>query len=328
MWKYILRRFLFALFTIWVISIISFAVIQLPPGDYVTDMVDRMRAQSGFVPPEWEQSLREAYGFDDPLTVQYFKWIKNIIVNGQFGYSFTYNRDAAEMIVERLPMSFMLSFSSFLFVWAVAFPIGVYSAVRQYSVVDYAASFVGFIGLAIPNFLLALIFLFVTYKYMGQAMIGLFSEQYVDAQWSWPRFVDMLKHLWIPVIIIGTGGTAGLIRTMRANLLDELKKPYVDTARAKGLAEYKLLLKYPVRHALIPFVSTIGWMLPALISGETIVSIVLNLPTAGPVLFRALVQQDQFVAAGFILLLGSLTVIGTFISDLLLAWVDPRIRLP
>lgn len=327
MWKYLFRRFLYALFTVWVISIIAFAVIQLPPGDYVTQLVDRLRAQSGEVTPEWEQRMREIYGFDDPFFVQYYKWIRNIVMRGQFGYSFIYKRDAVEMIVERLPMSFALSFSSFLFVWAVALPIGVYSAVRQYSLADYIISFFGFIGLAVPNFLLALIILFFTYKYMGQAMIGLFSEQYVNAPWSWGKVIDLLSHVWIPMTIIGLGGTAGLIRTMRANLLDELNKPYVDTARSKGVPELKLLFKYPVRHALNPFVSTIGWILPGLISGETIVSIVLNLPTSGPVLFAALQQQDQFVAAGFILLLSTLTVIGTFISDLLLAWVDPRIRL-
>ncbi len=327
MWKFLSRRLLYAIFTIWTISILSFAVIQLPPGDYVTDMVNRLRSQSGDVSPEWEQRMREIYGFDDPFLVQYFKWIRNILFKGKFGYSFIYKRDAVEMIVERLPMSFALSFSSMIFVWIVALPIGIYSAVKQYSIIDYTVSFFGFIGLAVPNFLLALIVLFVTYKYMGEAMIGLFSEEYANAPWSFAKLVDLLKHLWIPMLIIGLGGTAGLIRTMRANLLDELNKPYVDTARAKGLSEMRLLIKYPVRHALNPFVSTIGWMLPGLVSGETIVSMVLNLPTAGPVLYRALVQQDQYVAAGFILLLSTLTVIGTFISDLLLAWVDPRIRL-
>jgi peptide/nickel transport system permease protein len=327
MWKFIFRRFLYALFTIWVISLLAFAVIQLPPGDYVTDMVEQMRAQAGDVSPEWEQRMREVYGMDDPFIVQYYKWIRNIILKGQFGYSFFYKRDAAEMIAERLPMSFALSFLSTLFVWAVALPIGFYSAVRQYSAVDYVASFVGFFGMAIPNFLLALIVLFITYKFFGEAVIGLFSAEYVDAPWSFAKLIDLLKHVWIPMVIIGIGSTAGLIRTMRANLLDELNKPYVETARAKGLGETQLLIKYPLRHALNPFVSTLGWMLPSLVSGETIVSMVLNLPTSGPVLYTALVQQDQYVAAGFILMLSTLTVIGTFLSDLLLAWVDPRIRL-
>ncbi|MCU0522973.1 MAG: ABC transporter permease [Anaerolineae bacterium] len=325
--KYLLRRSAYALFTVWVISLISFAVIQLPPGDYVTDLVNDLRAQAGEVSPEWEQRMREVYGMDDPFIVQYFKWMKNILTKGQFGYSFYYKRDAVEMITERLPMSFALSFMSTMFVWIVALPIGFYSAVRQYSAVDYVASFMGFFGMAIPNFLLALIVLFLTYKYMGQAVLGLFSPEFASAPWSWGKAVDLLKHIWVPMIIIGIGSTAGLIRTMRANLLDELKKPYVETARAKGLGETRLLVKYPLRHALNPFVSTLGWMLPSLVSGETIVSMVLNLPTSGPILYRALIQQDQYVAAGFILMLSTLTVIGTFISDLLLAWVDPRIRL-
>jgi peptide/nickel transport system permease protein len=279
------------------------------------------------IPPEFEAQMRRIYGLDQPIYMQYFKWIRNIVLKGEFGYSFTYQRDARTIIVERLPMSFALAFSSMLFVWAVAMPIGIYSAVRQYSAADYAASFLGFIGLAVPNFLLALIFLFITYKYMGQAMIGLFSQQYADAPWSWAKVLDLLKHLWIPMIIIGTGGTAGLIRTMRANLLDELHKPYVVTARSKGLTERKVIFKYPVRVALNPFVSTVGWALPGLISGTTIVSIVLGLQTTGPLMLRALQAQDMYLAASFLLLLSALTVIGTFISDILLAWLDPRIRL-
>ena len=231
------------------------------------------------------------------------------------------------MIFERLPMTFALSFSSFILVWVLALPIGIYSAVRQYSIGDYFFSFLGFIGVAVPNFLIALILLFITYKYFDQAMIGLFSEEYASAPWSMAKFIDMLKHLWIPALMIGLGGTAGLIRTMRANLLDELNKPYVETARAKGLSEGRLLWKYPVRHAMNPFVSTIGWVLPGLIAGDVIVSIVLNLPTSGPVLYNALTAQDMYVAAGFILVLSVLTVIGTFVSDILLAVLDPRIRL-
>ena len=322
-----LRRLSYALFTVWVISLLSFAVIQLPPGDYVSDLVDDLRAQAGDVSPEWEERMRQVYGFDDPFLVQYVKWMKNILTRGKFGYSFYYRRDAVEMITERLPMSFALSFLSTMFVWVVALPIGFYSAVNQYSATDYAASFLGFFGMAIPNFLLALIVLFLTYKYMGGAVIGLFSTEYASAPWTWAKVADLLKHVWVPMIIIGLSSTAGLIRTMRANLLDELNKPYVETARAKGLSETRLLIKYPLRHALNPFVSTLGWMLPSLVSGETIVSMVLNLPTSGPILYRALIQQDQYVAAGFILMLSTLTVIGTFISDLLLAWVDPRIRL-
>ncbi len=328
MWKYIARRFSTMLFTLFVISLISFAVIQLPPGDYVTSLIARMASQgAGNISQEFQAEMRSLYGLNEPVYMQYLKWMRNILVNGRFGYSFVYQRDAINLIVERLPMSFALAFSSLLFVWAVALPIGIYSAVHQYSTVDYLFSFIGFIGVAVPNFLLALIFLYVSYRVFGRAMVGLFSQDFADAPWSWARVVDLLKHLWIPVIIIGTGGTAGLIRTMRANLLDELNKPYVETARAKGLSENRLLLKYPVRHAMNPFVSTIGWTLPGLVSGEAIVSMVLNLPTAGPVLLGALQAQDMYVAAGFVLLLSTLTVIGTFISDLMLAWVDPRIRL-
>jgi len=328
MWKYLVRRSLYMVFTVFVISVISFAVIQLPPGDYVTNLINQMISAGGKeMTSSYEMQLRELYGLNQPMYVQYTKWISNIILHRKFGYSLVYKRDAVDLISERLPMTFAISFASFAFVWAVAFPIGVYSAVRKYSVGDYVFTFIGFIGLAVPNFLLALICLFISYKYFDQAMIGLFSLEYADAPWSWDKLVDMGKHLWIPVILIGMGGTAGLIRTMRANLLDELNKPYVETARAKGLTETRLLLKYPVRHALNPFVSTIGWTLPGLVAGEVIVAIVLNLPTSGPVLYNALKTQDMYVAAGFILLLSVLTVIGTFISDVLLAVLDPRIRL-
>lgn len=328
MWRYLLRRFLYMLFTVWVITIISFVAIQLPPGDFVTNLVQQMISSGGQeLTPEYEAQLRELYGLNQPVYVQYYKWLRNIVTRGDFGWSFTYRRDAKELIIERLPMTFALSFGSFILVWVIALPIGIYSAVRQYSIGDYVFTFLGFIGLAVPSFLLALICLFVTQRYFGQAMIGLFSVEYADAPWSWAKFVDMLKHLWIPVILIGLGGTAGLIRTMRANLLDELNKPYVETARSKGLPEWKLLLKYPVRHALNPFVSTIGWTLPGLVAGEVIVAIVLNLPTSGPVYYMALQRQDSFVAAGFMLLLSVLTVIGTFVSDVLLAVLDPRIRL-
>lgn len=328
MWKYVGRRFLYMLITIWGISIIAFGVIQLPPGDYISDMVARMTASGAKdIPPDFEARMREQYGLNEPMHIQYFKWIGNILFKGDFGYSFNYKRDASAIIMERLPMSFGLSLFSFLFIWIVALPIGVYSAVKKYSIFDYSMTFIGFIGLAIPNFLLALLCLFISYKVFNQASIGLFSAEYADAPWSWAKAADLFRHLWIPVIIVGLGGTAGLIRTMRANLLDELNKPYVNTARAKGLSERDLLVKYPLRHAMNPFVSTIGWLLPGLVSGEAIVSIVLNLPTAGPILLEAQKAQDLYLAAGFTLLLSVLTVVGTFISDLLLAWLDPRIRL-
>src|SRR5690606_5631372 len=328
MWQFVARRLTYMALTVWVISLISFMVIQLPPGDYVTSLVSQMLgAGAREIPPEFEQQMREQYGLNQPVYVQYFKWLGNIIFKGNFGYSFVYQRDARELILERLPMTFAISFFSVVFIWVVALPIGVFSAVRKYSVADYCFTFLGFIGLAVRNFLLALILVFLSYRYVGQALIRLFSAEYADAPWSLGKVLDMLNHMWIPVIIIGTAGTAGLIRTMRANLLDELNKPYVDTARAKGLSEWRLLWKYPVRHALNPFVSTIGWVLPGLIAGEVIVSIVLNLPTSGPIILNSLMQQDMYVASGFILVLSVLTVVGTFISDLLLAWLDPRIRL-
>lgn len=328
MWQYILRRLVFMVFTVWIITIVSFAVIQLPPGDYVSSMVSQMLSSGGKdLPPDFEAQLREQYGLDQPMYVQYFKWMRNIITEGDFGYSFVYKEDAREILWERLPMTFAVSAFSMIFIWVVALPIGIYSAVNKYSLADHVFTFVGFIGLAIPNFLFALILLFISYKYFDRAMIGLFSPEYADAEWSAARLWDMLKHMWIPVIIIGTANTAGLIRTMRANLLDELNKPYVDTARSKGLSEGRLLWKYPVRHALNPFISTIGWVLPGLVAGEVIVSIVLNLPTSGPVIFNSLMEQDMYVASGFIMMLSTLTVLGTFISDVLLALLDPRIRL-
>jgi len=326
--KFLIRRFLYMIFTVWIVTVVAFAVIQLPPGDYVTSLVSQMMAQGvNEIKPEVVEQLREEYGLNDSVPVQYLKWMRNIITKGNFGYSLTFKRDAAAIISERLPMTFMLTLSSVLFIWIVALPIGVYSAVSKYSPGDYIATFFGMIGLAVPNFLFALIVMYFSYKYTGQTLSGLFSTDYATAPWSLGKFVDLLKHIWIPVIIIGLAGVAGLIRTMRANLLDELNRPYVDTARAKGMSEWRLLWKYPVRYALNPFVSTIGWILPGLVAGEVIVSVVMNLPTSGPVLLNALLQQDLFVAAGFILMLSALTVVGTFISDVLLAMLDPRIRL-
>jgi peptide/nickel transport system permease protein len=334
MWKYVARRFFYMIFTVWVISIITFVVIQLPPGDFVTSLMNQMLEAGGSESTgNLEAALRAQYGLDQPIYVQYFKWMGNVL-EGDFGYSFTYLKDAKEIIWQRLPMSFILAFGSLILVIALSLPLGIYSAVNKYSVGDYFITFLAFVGLAVPSFLLALIFLYLSYKFGGQALIGLFSAEYADAPWSWAKLLDLLQHLWIPVIIValgssvgGVGGTAVQLRVMRANLMDELRKPYVDTARAKGLPEGRLLWKYPVRHAMVPFFSNIGWALPSLISGEVLVAIVLNLPTSGPILLHALMDQDMYVAAGFILVYSILTVIGVFISDLLLAWIDPRIRL-
>jgi peptide/nickel transport system permease protein len=310
-----------------IISLLVFITIQLPPGDYVSAMIEQMRNQQGTNwSPQFEEAMRNRYGLNESVIVQYGKWISNIVLHGDFGYSFQNNEPSQKIIWDRLTMTILVTLSSFIFTWVVALPIGIYSAVRQYSVGDYVFSIIGFIGMATPGFLIALIMMYIAFTHWGDSLSGLFSSKYEDAPWSIGRFIDLLKHLWIPMIIIGTGGTAGLIRIMRANLLDELNKPYVETARAKGLPEWRLLIKYPVRHAMNPFVSTLGWTLPALVAGEAIVSIVLNLPTTGPILLQSLRVQDMYVAAGFLLLLSLLTLTGTLLSDILLAWLDPRIR--
>ncbi|MEF2072731.1 ABC transporter permease [Consotaella aegiceratis] len=324
--RYIVKRLIYMIPTLFGISLISFFIIQLPPGDYLTSMIARMQDTGQVVDPVEIARLREIYGLDDPIIVQYWKWITGILLHGDFGYSFDWNRPVSELIWERMGSTLAVSICALLFVWAVSLPIGIYSAVRRHSIGDHVFTFFGFLGLAIPNFILALTLMYVSYKYFGQSVGGLFSPDYVDAPWSFARFGDLLAHLWIPVIVIGTAGTASLIRILRANLTDELNKPYVVTARAKGLPEHQVILRYPVRIALNPFVSALGWVLPHLISGVTITAIVLNLPTAGPLLLRALVSQDMYLAGSFILLMGALTLVGMLISDLLLALLDPRIR--
>jgi len=326
MFQFILRRVLYLIPTLIAISLVMFVIIQLPPGDYLTTLVAAMSSQGETVDPAALAGLKERYGLGQPIYVQYWKWISNIVLQGDFGRSFTYNLPVASLLWERLGLTLVLSLCSLLLVWIIAFPVGVYSAVKQYSPGDYIATFLGFIGVATPNFLLALVLMYIAFKYFNQSVGGLFSPEYQDAPWNWDKVLDLIGHLWIPIIIIGAEGTAGLIRIMRANLLDELRKPYVVTARAKGLPEWKLLLKYPVRVALNPFISTVGWILPGLVSGSAIVSIVLSLPTTGPILLRALLSQDMYLAGSFLLMLSVLTVIGTLLSDLLLAWLDPRIR--
>lgn len=325
MLQYILRRGLAMIPTLFAISIISFGIIVLPPGDFLSSYVASLESQGVTVDQAALVALRERYGLDQPVYVQYFKWISGVI-RGDFGQSFELNQPVSTLIWGRLALTFVISFITLLFTWVVALPVGIYSAVRRYSLGDYVFTLFGFIGLAIPNFLLALVLMYIAFKYFNQSVTGLFSPEYIDAPWSAAKILDLLAHLWVPVIIIGTSGTAGLIRIMRANLLDELHKPYVTTARAKGMSETRLLIKYPVRLALNPFVSTIGWSLPFLISGSAIVAIVLNLPTSGPLLLRALLVQDMFLAGSFILILAVMTIIGTLISDILLAWLDPRIR--
>lgn len=326
MTAFIARRLFYMLVTIAAISVMTFIIIQLPPGDYVTAMVAQLNLQGTTVDPAEMAALRARYGLDDPVHVQYWKWISNIIFAGDFGYSLEWRRPVADLLWNRLGLTFVLALITLLFIWAISLPIGIYSAVRKNSIGDYLATFVGVLGLAIPNFLFALVLMYFSFRYFNTGIGGLFSPEYENAPWSWGKLVDLGTHLIIPTIVLGTSGTASLIRILRANLLDELSKPYVVTARAYGLSENRLLLKYPVRIALNPFISTVGWVLPTLVSGATITAVVLNLPMTGPLLLQALISQDMYLAGSFIMMLSVLTVIGTLLSDLLLAWLDPRIR--
>ena len=323
---YVIRRLLYMIIILFLLSVVAFIIIQLPPGDYVSAYVAELQSMRGERLGEEEIiALRKIYGVDQPMYVQYFKWLQKLS-HGNFGMSLQLQRPVIDLIAERLPLTVMICILATIFTYAVGMPIGIYSAIRQYSIGDYFSTVFGFIGLAVPNFLLALILMFLFYKYFGFSIGGLFSLQYMDASWSVGKFIDMFKHLPIPVIVIGTPGAAALIRTMRGCLLDELRKQYVITARAKGLEERTLLFKYPVRVAINPIISTIGWTLPWLISGGTITSIVLGLPTMGPLLFEALLKQDMELAGSILMILSFLTVIGTFISDILLVLLDPRIR--
>ncbi len=326
MLQFILRRLLLMIPTLFVTSIVAFAIIELPPGDYATSYVANLAAQGATVSQDQLQALREQFGLNQPLPVRYLKWITGILTRGDFGLGFELHQPVSVLLWERVWLTLILSLGSILLTWAIAFPIGIYSAVRQYSLGDYVFTFLGFIGIAVPSFLLALVLMYLQFKLFGQTTGGLFSTEYVNAPWSWDKVVDLLGHMWIPVLLLAVGGTAELIRIMRANLLDELRKPYVITARAKGLPEWRVLLKYPVRLALNPFVSTIGWTLPYLVSGSIILSVVMNLPTTGPMLLRALQNQDMYLAGAVILVLSAMTVFGTLLSDILLAWLDPRIR--
>lgn len=355
MFDLILKRILWMAPTLLAISFVSFAIIQLPPGDYLTSYVAALEEQGDEVNAEQVAALRKRYNLDEPFLLQYLKWLNNMLPFGfergddgsylwttgagggpsfnwpgfkvpDLGMSFEWNRKVTDLVGERLLLTMTISLTTLLLTWAVAIPIGIYSAVRQYSLGDYCFSVLGFIGLATPNFLLALIFMYIGYSVFDVSAGGLFSPEYQNAGWSLGKFADLLAHLWIPVIVIGTAGTAGLIRVMRGNLLDELPKQYVMTARAKGVGPWKLLVKYPVRVALNPLVSTVGWVLPTIVSGEVITSVVLGLPTTGPLLLRSLQNQDMYLAGSMVMILSFLTVIGTLVSDLLLLWLDPRIR--
>lgn len=323
---YVFQRLIYMFFVFWLVSVVTFVIIQLPPGDYLSTYISRLEQAGEQLSEEEAMNLRRQYGLDQPLFARYFKWIGQVL-QGEFGFSFDWQKPIKEIIGERLALTFTIAILSTMFTFAVAIPIGIYSATHQYSAGDYVVSIIGFIGLAIPNFMLALIMLYIAWKNYGLNLTGLFSPEYLDAPWNMAKVGDLLLHLPIPIIVNGTAGAAGLIRVMRGTLLDELNKQYVITARSKGVGEVKLLFKYPVRVALNPIVSGLAWLFPSLISAGTITAWVLGLPTAGPMLIRALITQDTFLSATLLMFVTILTVIGTTVSDILLVVVDPRIRM-
>ena len=326
MLRYIAHRIMVMIPTLLAISVLVFIIIQLPPGDYLTTMINEAVASGMDVDKAKVEFLRAQYGLDKPMWEQYLIWLFGML-QGDFGYSFEYELPVSEVVGDRLYLSFLLSFSTILFTWAMAFPIVVYSAVNQYSWGDHGLTFIGFLGLATPNFLLALVMMYLAKVHFGISIGGLMDPKYLDQPFSYDKFISVLQHLWVPVIVIGTSGTAGMIRRLRANLLDELQKQYVVTGRAKGLTPRRLLIKYPLRMALNPFIADIGNLLPQVVSGAAIVSMVLSLPTTGPMLIEALQAQDMYLAGSFLMFLALLTVIGVLISDIALAALDPRIRL-
>jgi len=322
---WLIRRTLFAFATLWAISMLSFVVIQIPPGDYVTSYIAQLQSQGTIFTEHEAQALRDLYGLDQPVILQYFRWL-GLMAQGNFGVSFEFNRPVLDVIGDRFLLTIVVSVAALLLTWIVALPIGIYSAVKQYSIGDYAFTFIGFIGLAVPGFLLALVLMYFGFVLFDANVGGLFSPEYAQADWSWDKFWDLMQHMPIPALALGLAGTAFLIRIMRANLLDELRKPYLVTARAKGLTNNRAVLKYPVRVALNPFVSIVPFVLRDIVGGSVIVSIVLSLPTVGPILLKSLIAQDSFLAGTIILLLGVITVVGTLISDILLVILDPRIK--
>lgn len=329
MLNYIIKRIFLSMVTLLIISFISFAIIILPPGDVLSSHIAQITAISGTVSPEvlkHVEALREQYGLNQPVHVQYAKWMQGIITRGDFGWSFTTLRSVSEFIWGLMANTMILVIASLLFIFTVSLPTGFYSAIRQYSPGDYFFTFLGFLGVAIPNFLLALFLLFLSYSLTGKLMSGMYSYDMINQPWSLAKFVDMLKHIWIPVLVIGSSGTASAIRILRNNLLDELNKPYVMMARSKGLKERRLLMKYPLRIALNPLISTVGFLLPGLFGATIIVSIVLSLPTVGPIYLESLLSQDMYLAGSIVLLIAVVTIVGTLISDILLALSDPRIR--
>ncbi len=327
MMAYLVRRLLYAVLALWAVSVLSFFIIQLPAGDYVSAYIASLEAMGeGGLSNEAADTIRDTYGIDRPMPVQYFKWITRILFEFDFGISFQSSAPVSEIVGPRLLLTVVLALATVVFTWMLAIPIGILSAVKQYSVLDYVVTFLGFLGLAVPDFLLALVLLYVAFAWFGFSVGGLFSPEFVNAPWTLARVWDLGLHMIIPMIVLGTSGTAATIRIVRANLLDELRKPYVVAARAKGVPEWKLILKYPVRIAMNPVISLTAYILPFLISGSIIVSVVLALPTMGPVLLQSLLAQDMFLAGSIILLVGAMTIVGTLLSDLLLVWADPRVR--
>lgn len=323
---YIIRRTLMMIPVVLIISMIVFWIIQLPPGDYVSTYARQLAEEGEQLSAADREALRQRFGLDQPMYAQYFNWIWGIISRGDFGYSFAYSRPVIDVVEQYMAMTIIVSVASFLFTYLVAIPIGVYSALKQYTLGDYVFTTIGFLGMATPNFLFAIILMYISFTWFGDPMLGLQSAEYRGEDWSVGRVVDLLKHLIIPVVVIGTASTCELIRVMRGQMLDELNKPNVMTARAKGVKESKIVRKYPLRAAVNPIVSTIGWSLTAIFTGSTITAIVLNLPTQGPVMLDAMLAQDMYLAGTWLLFMAVLTVIGTLISDILLGWLDPRIR--
>jgi len=326
MFQYIIKRLLLLPFLLLIFSVFVFIIIQAPPGDFVTSYIAELSASGSSIDQAQIDALRERYGLDQPMYVQYFKWMSRM-VRGDLGVSLDWQKPIGELIGQRLMLTVALGAFTFVLTWALAIPIGILGATKQYSFLDYFFTVFNYIGIATPTFMTALILMWLAFSWFGISITGLFSAEYVDAPWSIAKFIDLLKHIWLPVLILALDGTARLARIMRANLLDELNKPYVEMARAKGMSEWKLVMKYPVRLALNPLISTIGWYLPLLFSGSVIVATVLNLPTIGPLLLRSLTNQDMFLAGAIIMIYLFLAIIGTLISDILLAWLDPRIRM-
>jgi peptide/nickel transport system permease protein len=326
LFKYILKRMSWGVVVLLFVSFFSFLIIQLPPGDYLTSYMARLEKSGMSIDNKSMVALRHSYGLDQPFLVQYGKWFYRF-VQGDMGVSFLYTEKVKLIIMERLPATLLLSLTSLLVIYLISIPVGIYAARRQYSLGDFLAAFLGFVGMAVPGFLLALILMWIAYQGFGVSIGGLQSPHFMDQPMSWAKAFDFMKHLPVPIIVITMSGTAALIRTMRATLLDELGKQYVTTARAKGLREDKLINKYPVRAAMNPIISSGGWLLPELFSGETIAAIVLGLPTIGPLLYRALLGEDMYLAAACLMILSVLTIIGLLISDIILAVTDPRIRL-